>query len=196
LSGYPVDWAELRETALRRDGYHCGNCGSIVGLNVHHVVPLGYGGSNRLDNLRTLCWECHQRSHGKFGKVVPAGRRRPAKRFSFSGPALLSGMLLTLIGIWWLSSLPRGQSSPADPFLVLGGATFGTIVVEAVYRSVRLPVSSQVSAISLVRNVSQPVPPRRNASYTFSVAMTPGKQSSLRQGNAGWYYPEESHKQA
>ena len=60
---YPDNWAELRETVLNRDGRRCCNCGDPQASYVHHVVPLGVGGSNELTNLITICNGCHKRIH-------------------------------------------------------------------------------------------------------------------------------------
>jgi hypothetical protein len=176
LSGYPLDWADLREMALRRDGYHCGNCGGNVGLNVHHVVPLGYGGSNRLDNLRTLCWECHQRSHGKFGRVNGPRNRRSSKSYELSGPAMLFMMLSLIIGLVWLFSLPFGQMSITDVFLVVLGVPLGSWVVEWIYRSSRSGKSSQPSVAPSIQSTPRYAPPRTSTTYSFSVAIPPVKQ--------------------
>lgn len=35
-----------------------------VELHVHHIVPLGCGGTNSFRNLITLCEECHGKIHG------------------------------------------------------------------------------------------------------------------------------------
>ncbi len=57
-------WEILRRAALQRDGYQCGNCGGNNRvLQVHHIVDVQYGGSNRLTNLRTLCEDCHKLLH-------------------------------------------------------------------------------------------------------------------------------------
>ena len=57
-------WEEIRQRALRRDGYRC----SIEGcpntrLEVDHIVPLEEGGTDDLGNLRTLCRYHHQEVH-------------------------------------------------------------------------------------------------------------------------------------
>jgi hypothetical protein len=65
---YKNKWAETRKAALVRDQHRCQNCrksredASV--LQVHHIVPQGEGGSNRLSNLKTLCRECHRAVHG------------------------------------------------------------------------------------------------------------------------------------
>jgi len=40
--------------------YRCCFCGrDTVKLEVDHVVPLGQGGSNRIENIQPLCADCH-----------------------------------------------------------------------------------------------------------------------------------------
>lgn len=58
------DWQVLRRIVLRRDKYQCCNCRSEdETLDVHHVVPIGTGGSNRLTNLKVVCRDCHEKIH-------------------------------------------------------------------------------------------------------------------------------------
>lgn len=68
MRDYPEDWSELRQVVLERDNHRCQGCGNgIVDADehhVHHIVPLGCGGTNTLRNLITLCDECHGRIHG------------------------------------------------------------------------------------------------------------------------------------
>ncbi|PSP60742.1 hypothetical protein BRC77_15000 [Halobacteriales archaeon QH_8_64_26] len=58
----PEKWAELRERTLETDRYCCVNCGQRRNLEVHQIVPLHCGGTNRDTNLCTLCSDCHNRS--------------------------------------------------------------------------------------------------------------------------------------
>lgn len=61
---YPPDWASIAERIRSRDNHRCRNCGRTdVLLQVHHIVPLSRGGTNRDENLVTLCDECHKRIH-------------------------------------------------------------------------------------------------------------------------------------
>ena len=41
---------------------HCCNpdCGSSIGLHVHHIVPLGHDGIDNFVNYIVLCRRCHQ----------------------------------------------------------------------------------------------------------------------------------------
>ena len=38
-------------------------------LEAHHIVPVSQGGSNKLDNLKTLCYDCHKSEHSHVGNV-------------------------------------------------------------------------------------------------------------------------------
>lgn len=48
-----------RRLILRRDNYHCKRCDSSVRLQLDHVIPWSHFGSDRSDNLRTLCEWCN-----------------------------------------------------------------------------------------------------------------------------------------
>jgi 5-methylcytosine-specific restriction endonuclease McrA len=73
---YTDEWYENRRKALQRDNHRCQNCGDKVGpqvdsetadAHVHHKTPVQRGGTHELDNLETLCAECHQNHHGENG---------------------------------------------------------------------------------------------------------------------------------
>lgn len=54
----------LREKVFKRDNFTCQKCGlqdkSTKNLEAHHILLLGYGGTDELDNLITLCFDCHK----------------------------------------------------------------------------------------------------------------------------------------
>lgn len=45
-------------------GTRCINCGSDLDVELHHIVPLGLGGTNRITNIVPLCHLCHEKAHG------------------------------------------------------------------------------------------------------------------------------------
>ncbi len=72
---YGPDWAKIRLRVRTRDGFRCQVCGRPENgreHDVHHKIPFrtfrGEGGriererANRLDNLVTLCPECHHKA--------------------------------------------------------------------------------------------------------------------------------------
>lgn len=78
------DWNSARRAAKRRDNYRCVTCGATEtvdknlrsSLEVNHIEPrvgrgYGMGCWNHLDNLETLCHDCHV----KVTKAQAAARR-------------------------------------------------------------------------------------------------------------------------
>lgn len=55
-----------------RDGFRCALCDSTEGLQIHHIIPRGAGGSSEPMNLITLCWRCHNAAHGQMIGDIPA----------------------------------------------------------------------------------------------------------------------------
>ena len=51
---------DVRRYVIRRDGGSCVFCGTQEALTLHHIRPLGVGGTNDPSNLVTLCNCCHQ----------------------------------------------------------------------------------------------------------------------------------------
>jgi 5-methylcytosine-specific restriction endonuclease McrA len=64
----------VRAAVLARDRHRCATpgCRSTHFLEVHHLTPRGQGGSNRAENLITLCSRCHGFVHESAGTVAPA----------------------------------------------------------------------------------------------------------------------------
>jgi len=55
---------KLRYQVLARDNFRCKSCGrgadDGVKLNVDHIIPVDWGGTNDIDNLMVLCDECNR----------------------------------------------------------------------------------------------------------------------------------------
>lgn len=67
------EWRSLRRQALERDHYECVWCreeGKVTteNLDVDHIKELEFYPEFALDldNLRTLCKECHNKRHNRF----------------------------------------------------------------------------------------------------------------------------------
>jgi len=57
-------WKLARRERLVLDNWQCQDCGRVVSgreAHVDHVVAKASGGSDLMDNLRTLCRSCHSR---------------------------------------------------------------------------------------------------------------------------------------
>lgn len=50
-----------RRFVYQRDGFECSWCTNQDDLTVDHIKPWSAGGTDHVDNLRTLCWSCNAR---------------------------------------------------------------------------------------------------------------------------------------
>jgi hypothetical protein len=58
------DWQKKRKKTLERDGHKCQDCDdSPEILHVHHITPKHLGGGDELENLVSLCENCHEQRH-------------------------------------------------------------------------------------------------------------------------------------
>jgi 5-methylcytosine-specific restriction endonuclease McrA len=55
--------AEVSRLVFTRDGWQCRHCKDRNGLHAHHVIYRSEGGSDTMDNLITLCAQCHRAHH-------------------------------------------------------------------------------------------------------------------------------------
>lgn len=72
----PPNSARLSGQVLHRDGLRCNNpgCGRREGLHAHHVHFRADGGRTELDNLVTVCRNCHALIHKGFLQVTGTAR--------------------------------------------------------------------------------------------------------------------------
>jgi hypothetical protein len=49
----------VRAAVYARDGHRCLDCGATDRLSLDHIIPWSAGGSDKPDNLRTLCIPCN-----------------------------------------------------------------------------------------------------------------------------------------
>lgn len=51
----------LRDSIYARDGYRCLICGNTRNLQLDHIIPWSFGGTDQQTNLETLCGPCNAR---------------------------------------------------------------------------------------------------------------------------------------
>lgn len=73
-------WKALRGEALKRDGNKCTRCGSGIILQVHHMIYRTRFEDSLVEDLITLCKECHQAEHGKNPKVKRVKKAKRVKK--------------------------------------------------------------------------------------------------------------------
>lgn len=66
----------VRIRVFLRDSLTCQSCAFASGdpssFHVHHKQPRSEGGTNTLENLTTLCCDCHKATHGRTDKLSEA----------------------------------------------------------------------------------------------------------------------------
>jgi hypothetical protein len=65
-SYYGPGWRQQRTARLQRDGFACQHCGATENLHVHHWEPYRFSFDNSLENLVTLCADCHRDVHNSY----------------------------------------------------------------------------------------------------------------------------------
>ena len=56
-------WSAIRYEVMERDGFKCFCCPTTYPLHIHHLKPVKNGGCPDVENLLTLCKECHAEAH-------------------------------------------------------------------------------------------------------------------------------------
>jgi hypothetical protein len=69
-----------RREVYARDSFRCVWCQSRNRLTLDHIIPWSAGGSDDIENLRTLCWSCNE-SRSNF--KIPADELAPRLPLTF-----------------------------------------------------------------------------------------------------------------
>jgi len=67
-SHYGRGWQKVRTAYLSKHPlcHECEKAGKLTpGTEVHHIIPVASGGTDRDDNLQSLCKSCHSRITAK-----------------------------------------------------------------------------------------------------------------------------------
>lgn len=107
----------LRKAAILRDNNHCKLCGkSGCKMEVHHITPKRLNGSNTINNLITLCLDCHSKITGYEEQWI----NKLYGLTNVNAMANLSTAQHVMIGKRWL----RNQLNLLAPlYLTTGGDT-------------------------------------------------------------------------
>lgn len=92
--GVNYGYANARAHVLDRDNYTCQCCGKKhARLEVHHIIYRSNGGSDDLENLITLCKDCHDAIHNGTKILKLKGKKKSAFRYA-TQMSVLRNMLL------------------------------------------------------------------------------------------------------
>lgn len=75
------EWRAVREQRLTKDKYTCRACGNTKNLQVHH---LSYSNiyHEKMEDLVTLCQECHSRLHKEKNDIKNAQEEKRKEKFN------------------------------------------------------------------------------------------------------------------
>jgi 5-methylcytosine-specific restriction endonuclease McrA len=62
-----------RKLAIARDQCQCRVCSAPWGLQFHHIIHKSKGGHDTVDNLITLCSDCHLIVHNQLKSLIKSG---------------------------------------------------------------------------------------------------------------------------
>lgn len=79
--GQTYGFFDERYYVFARDNYTCQCCGKSKDkiLQTHHIVYRSNGGTNRVDNLITVCTDCHTSENHKKGGIFINGKKNIKK---------------------------------------------------------------------------------------------------------------------
>lgn len=88
LQGY----YDVRYFVFSRDNYTCQVCGKSKGkiLQTHHIVYRSNGGTNRADNLITVCTGCHTHENHQIGGILYKWQEEHRKVKQYKEPVFMN----------------------------------------------------------------------------------------------------------
>lgn len=86
-------WDE-RYFVFARDNYTCQVCGKSKDkiLQTHHIIYRSNGGTNRVDNLITVCMDCHTSKNHKKGGILYKWQEEHKKVKQYKEPPLMNAL--------------------------------------------------------------------------------------------------------
>ncbi|WP_135604813.1 HNH endonuclease [Methanococcoides sp. NM1] len=120
-------WYKQRKLALERDLNKCKICESTEKLHVHHITPFKKSKSHEINNLITLCGQCHV-IVGKNKLWISAHWVDYSPKKVFHN--IISKYLHIVSGMGYEVAVGKGSSSYNGPFLVWKVGEKGTLDIK------------------------------------------------------------------
>ena len=90
--GQTKGYYDVRYFVFARDNYTCQVCGKSKGkiLQTHHIVYRSNGGTNRADNLITVCTDCHTHENHQHGGILYKWQEKHKKVKQYKEPVFMN----------------------------------------------------------------------------------------------------------
>lgn len=147
-NGEQKDFYNVKAVVLNRDDYKCQICGAKdIRLEIHHIQYRSKGGSNRIDNLVTLCSNCHSKIHSgelEFNRSVKSFKH--ASHMNIMKKRLIQSLKNEFDNVFetfgYLTKYNReklniSKSHSSDAFVISSNFNAKRIDVEYQYKKVR-----------------------------------------------------------
>ena len=92
--GKTYGFFDERYFVFARDNYTCQCCGKSKGkiLQTHHIVYRSNGGTDRVDNLITVCTDCHTPKNHKEGGILSQWQEKHKKVKQYKEPPFMNAL--------------------------------------------------------------------------------------------------------
>lgn len=90
--GQTYGFYDERYFVFARDNYTCQVCGKSKDkiLRTHHIIYRSNGGTNRVDNLITVCADCHTSANHKKGGILYKWQEKHKKVKQYKEPSFMN----------------------------------------------------------------------------------------------------------
>ena len=90
--GQTYGFFDERYFVFARDNYTCQCCGKSKNkiLQIHHIIYRSNGGTNRVDNLITVCTDCHTSKNHKKGEILYKWQEQHKKVKRYKEPPFMN----------------------------------------------------------------------------------------------------------
>ena len=98
--GQTYGFYDERYFVFARDNYTCQCCGKSKGkiLQTHHIIYRSNGGTNRVDNLITVCTDCHTSENHKKGGILYKWQEQYKKVKQYKEPPFMNILRKRIFG--------------------------------------------------------------------------------------------------
>lgn len=92
--GQTKGYYDVRYFVFARDNYTCQVCGKSKGkiLQTHHIVYRSSGGTNRADNLITVCTDCHTHENHQHCGILYKWQEKHKKVRQYKEPVFMNNI--------------------------------------------------------------------------------------------------------
>lgn len=113
--GQTYGYFEERYFVFARDNYTCQVCGKAKNkiLQTHHIIYRSNGGTNRVDNLITVCTDCHTSDNHKKGGILYKWQGEHKKVQQYKEPPFMNTLRKRIFARYTNANITYGsQTTP------------------------------------------------------------------------------------